>query len=366
MKETGQPAPGDFPDEVLQKLAIDGFGNRYVAGFSYNGSDYDIRILKYDSRGALIWDQSYDSGNHDYAYAVTVNPDDENLYVGGCQLDGLNYKAVLLRYDLAGVRQFAIQNPGNSQAKAYYDLAVDERGIYAVGENYNGNNFDAIVALHGFDGSLIWETSRAATDTEAAYAIKLMACDNECGVVIAGVTGVDRGTGWVDLVNPSAGSLSPLATISDFGIFGLAPSDNGVVIGGSTPANDWVLAAIDAEGDVRWRTTVVEGERLRGLASDRNGYIYAAGSSPGSGDNDGLISLLSPAGDMLGSQTYDQGVSETLTTLAIGPEGLVTAAGHSGDPLTRNRAFLLLNYNTGKSFLPGLAQRGSSEKSNAR
>jgi uncharacterized repeat protein (TIGR01451 family) len=345
----GQPAPEGFPDEALQKLAFDAFGNRYMVGFSYNGSDYDIRVLKYSSRGMLIWDQSFDSGDHDYGYALAINPVDQSLYVGGFRLEGLQYKAVLLRYSLAGLLEYVAENPGGSQAKAYYDLAADERGVYAVGERFNGTNFDAIVALHGHDGTLMWETVRTASDTEAAYAIELNACEG-CSPLVAGVTGVARSTSFVDTLDPVSGALNSLTTVAGMGILDIAPGNDGIVVGGSSASN-WVIATIDMAGNELWRTTVNEGERFRSVATDRNGFVHAAGNT--SGGADALVALLTPAGVLLGTQSYDTGVSEALHTLVIGPEGLITAAGQASDPATNNNTFLLLNFDTGKAFLNG-------------
>ena len=351
----GQVAPEGFPDEALQKLAFDAFGNRYMVGFSYNGSNYDIRVLKYSSRGMLIWDQSFDSGDHDYGYALTINPVDQSLYVGGFRLEGLQYKAVLLRYSLAGLLEYVAENPGGSQAKAYYDLAADESGVYAVGEAFNGTNFDAIVALHAHDGTLMWETTRVASDTEAAYAIELSACET-CPPLVAGVTGVARTTSWVDTLDPVSGALSPLTTVPGMGLLDMAPGNDGIVVGGSSGGNDWIVATIDMAGNELWRTTVNEGERFRSLATDRTGFVHAAGTTTGSNGGDALVALLTPEGVVLGTQSYDTGVSEALHTVVIGPEGLVTAAGQASDVATNNNTFLLLYFDTGKSFLNGPVQ----------
>jgi hypothetical protein len=195
----------------------------------------------------------------------------------------------------------------------------------------------------------MWETTRPASDTESAYAIELNGCEG-CPVVVAGVTGAARDTGWVDVLDPVTGGLSPFATVSGFAVLDIAPGNDGLVIGGSTPANDWVVATISMAGTELWRTSITQGDRLRGVATDRNGYIHAVGNAPGT---DALIALLSPAGVLLGTQVYDRGVSEELNSIAIGPEGLVTAAGQSRDPAINNNTFLLLNFDTGKSFLLG-------------
>lgn len=344
----GVPADG-FADESGQAVATDAFGNRYMVGFGWNGNDYDIRILKYDARGNLVWEQRFDSGSQDYGYGVALSPLDQSLYVGGYSLQGSEYAAVLLHFDLAGVLQQTIIDDIGSPVKAYYALQIDMSGVYAIGENYNGTDFDGLVVRYDHDGNRLFQVLRDTGDSETAYAATLNNCDTngDCDVVIGGFQGDVSATGWLASVSRS-GSLQMLAQIPD-PIFALQAFSNGDLLAGSSSnSNDWVVRRITATGGISWSTTVTMGERLRGVAIDQGGFVWAAGNALGSGGSDGLLILLDDAGQLLDSMVFDTGASELFTGSLIGRQGVLTLFGERTE--SNDTGFLLLNLNTGKAF----------------
>src|SRR5690606_36284939 len=49
-------------DDMARAVGVDGFGNVYVSGFSYNGNgDKDIVTIKYNSSGVEQWTKTYDA-----------------------------------------------------------------------------------------------------------------------------------------------------------------------------------------------------------------------------------------------------------------------------------------------------------------
>ncbi len=346
----GSPADG-FADESLQAIASDAFGNRYLAGFGWNGNDYDIRVLKYSARGELEWEQRFDSGDQDYAYAIDIAPLDQQMFVGGYSLRGSEYVATLLRYDLSGTLQQTIFDDINSQVKAYYDLQADMTGVYAVGESYNGSNFDGLVVRYDMNGNRLFEALRDTGASETAYAAELTDCDNDgvCSVVFGGFEGDQNPSGWLAGIGPAGGSVQMIAQLPD-AIFDLKQFSNGDWLVGSTSnSDDWMLRRLNTNGTTIWSTTVAQGERLRSVAIDAGGFVLASGSATDSGGSDGLLVVLDGAqGQSLDSLTIDNGLREVLTGSLIGPEGLLSLVGERGD-LETNR-FLFLNIDTGKAF----------------
>ncbi len=338
------PVPA-FPDESLQGLAVDAWGNRYVVGYSYNGLNYDIRVMKYSPRGTLLWDQKYDSGSDDYGYGIAVAEGEQAVYASGYSLVGNRYEAVLVRYDLSGVEQWVVNNGGTSQVVAFYALTTDADRVYAVGERYNGTNFDAVVAGYSHSGNLEWETVRPSQATRTGYAVLRTVCGNTGCLLIGGAQGTGAESGWVEQMAPDSGAASPLATLTGNSVLALRPTASGFIAGGSTPGNDWSVTALTFSGQAQWSQTLSSGHRLRGVDVDRNGYVYAAGS--GSGGNDGMLALFSPAGTLIGEYSFDEGAAESFHGMAIGPEGLVTAAGQQTQ--TGGNRFLIVNFNSGKA-----------------
>jgi outer membrane protein assembly factor BamB len=75
-RELGDPSK----DQGWQKIAIDGSGNVYCAGYCNVTSDADILLAKYNSSGALQWQRRFGrSGAGDYCNGLTVDSDG-NLY----------------------------------------------------------------------------------------------------------------------------------------------------------------------------------------------------------------------------------------------------------------------------------------------
>lgn len=349
--EFGVGSPGiGFTDESAQAIAVDAFGNRYLVGFGWNGSDYDIRILKYDTRGEMVWEQRFDSGSHDYGYAVTLSPLDQSLYVAGYSLRGSEYVGVLQRYDLAGVLQRTIIDDIDSPVKAYYALQADMLGVYAIGEVFSGGGFDGLVVRYDHDGNRLFQVQRDSGDSETAYAGGLTNCDinGVCDLVFGGFEGDDVPTGWIATVDRSGAGVQALSQLAD-PVFTLQSFSNGDwLIGSTSNNNDWVLSRVNSGGSSVWTTTVTQGERLRGTAIDQGDFIFAAGNTSGSGGSDGLVVSLNSAGQMLESMTIDNGEAELLTGSLIGPEGILTLVGEQS--VAEDARFLLLNLNTGKAF----------------
>lgn len=342
----GRPDAG-FPDESLQQLAIDGFGNRVLVGYSYNGDHYDILILSFDSDGTLNWSQRFDSGDHDYGYGVTINPVDQGIYVTGFVLNGNRYEGVLLSFDANGVLRWEERVTGGVLTDALYGVAADREGVYVTGERYNGVNFDAIYAGYTHEGIPLWSHLRTSASTQTGYVVNADPCElPPCPLLVGGSEGVDLSQGWMLAVDRGSGALIAQQSLSQGGVLALASTSDGWVTGGDTPANQWHISRIDRNLQPVWTTTFPEGQRLRGMVADEADFIYAAGRT-GVGQ-DALLTLLAPEGQVLQSRSFDTGARDRFNGVGIGPEGVLTAAGERRQ-LEGNRA-ILYYLDTGKAF----------------
>ena len=111
--------PGNYDDEATA-VAVDGSGNVYVTGFSFDAdTDYDYTTIKYNSAGQRQWIARYDgTGSYiDKATAIAVDGSG-NVYVTGASTSGnggLDYATI--RYNSAGQQQWV----------AYYDGPGESR-----------------------------------------------------------------------------------------------------------------------------------------------------------------------------------------------------------------------------------------------
>jgi uncharacterized delta-60 repeat protein len=74
---------GDLTDTAYG-VSTDASGNAYVAGqtWDYGQGSTDVVLLKFDTDGALLWQETWGGPDHDEAYAITADGSG-NLYVTG-------------------------------------------------------------------------------------------------------------------------------------------------------------------------------------------------------------------------------------------------------------------------------------------
>lgn len=332
----------DQPDESLQQLAVDSFGNRYLVGFSFNGRDYDIDLLKYDAGERRLWQRTIDRGNHDFGYALAINPADQSVYIGGYLLMDEDYQAVLLKYDSDGQFQWEQRYATGNKVNGFYDLAVDDGGVYAVGEHYNGRDMDALITRYSHDGELLWDIMRAGEDTESAYRVAVPPCADgaACTVLVAGGAGQNPQQGWIELRNASNGQVSSTVGFAEFAIEALALRPDGALVGGTDSMENWRVMQLDENLQTTQIFVLAQGGRLNSLAVAANGDTYAVGQNALE-NGDGLLLTLSQQGEVLNELRFDKGGMERFNALQFGPGGLLSVAGQRGSPGQGSR-FLLL------------------------
>jgi uncharacterized delta-60 repeat protein len=148
-------------------VAIQSDGKIVVAGYSYNGSDYDFALVRYNADGSL--DNSFDSdgkittaiGNgDDLGFSVGIQSDGR-IVVAGKSSNGSNDDFALVRYNTDG----SLDNSFDSDGKVTTAIGSgDDKGssvakqsdgkIMVAGLTYNGSDFDFALVRYNIDGSL--------------------------------------------------------------------------------------------------------------------------------------------------------------------------------------------------------------------
>jgi len=164
---------GSSRDDQANDFKIDSTGRIIVTGYSSNGKDKDMVLLRYDENGSL--DTTFGRNRDGIVKYDGINVDDvgkgiaidsnNNIFVTGYSSNGKNRIAVLWKYLENGVKDevfglggkvvYDIGRDCESKAIAIYiDNNSNKIKILVTGYVSNGSNKDIIILRYNEDGSL--------------------------------------------------------------------------------------------------------------------------------------------------------------------------------------------------------------------
>jgi uncharacterized delta-60 repeat protein len=293
--------PDNYDDEATA-IAVDGSGNVYVTGFSFDAdTDYDYATIKYNSTGQQQWVARYNGPENytDQATAITVDASG-NVYVTGASSSNagsLDYTTI--KYNSAGQQQWVAryEGPGGSDDVARA-IALDGSGnIYVTGYSFgSGINYDYATIKYNSAGQQQWVArydGPANSDDKAAA----IAVDGSGGVY---VTGGSYGSGfnydYATIKYNSAGQQQWVARYDgpanlDDGATAMAIDGDGniCVTGYSTGSVGYDYATIkyNSAGQQQWLRRydgpAHSDDGATAISVDGSGFIYVTGYSSGTG-----------------------------------------------------------------------------------
>ena len=154
--------------DIIQDL--DAKSNVHIAGYTYNGSNNDYLIMKYNNQGDLLWQKTWDGGYNNNSYGdrgrgIAVDADrGDDVYVAGNGATNDYSRAVTLKYpagnDPPTAWVYNVPN-NNCQGDAGYRIAIDNNYVYVVGASCTvsppNNQWDYLVLKYDKAGALIWD-----------------------------------------------------------------------------------------------------------------------------------------------------------------------------------------------------------------
>lgn len=187
---------GNSDDDALA-IAVDGSGNVYVTGDSWesSGAGSDYATIKYNSVGEGQWLQTYNGPpgtGLDYAFAIALD-DSANVYVtGNSSGSGTGRDYATIKYNTSGFEKWVARYNGPANTFDYaYAIAVDNSGnSYVTGRSSGGvTGSDYATLRYSPSGVQQWVERYTANEYDWASSIAL---DNSGNVY---VTGRSSGTG---------------------------------------------------------------------------------------------------------------------------------------------------------------------------
>jgi len=291
---------GNLVSQIKNIMDIDDSGNVYITGTS----GADIATVKFNAAGAQQWASIYSGPGQDYGMAITVDGSG-NVYVTGVHgKGGFPKDLVAIKYNSAGVEQWARTYNGTSSGGNDVDgglaITVDASGnVYVTGESNNSaTNFDGITIKYDAAGNELWASIYTGGFQARCYSV---AVDDNGNVYVTGSQASNWNGLFVVKYN-SSGVEQWVYTDNSSGAIASGDAGNEVMVDGSgniyvtgaaksTPpsgggTHDYSTINLNAAGEPQW-TATFDGigtqawnhDDAKSMALDANGNIFITGKS---------------------------------------------------------------------------------------
>ncbi|MHA1986147.1 MAG: SBBP repeat-containing protein, partial [Promethearchaeota archaeon] len=146
-------------------VAIDSVDNIYIVGHFYNESstENDIALVKYDTSGIQLWNQTWGKLNteHDYAGDIAIDENDDIYITGYTNIPGSDIEVVLVKYNNLGTMEWNVTWGGSKEDKPYGVTVDSASNIYVTGYTYSflPSDFEMFLLKFNYLGQLQWNTT---------------------------------------------------------------------------------------------------------------------------------------------------------------------------------------------------------------
>ncbi len=302
-------------NDAASAVAIQSDGKIVAAGYSYNGTDNDFALVRYNTDGSL--DTSFNTNGevttaigtgNDVASAVAIQSDGK-IVVAGYSYNGTDNDFALVRYNTDGSLDTTFNATGKVTTAigagndVAYAVAIQSDGkIVGAGYSYNGSDNDFALVRYNTDGSLDTTfnstgevTTAIGTGNDVAYAV---AIQSDGKIVAAGSSSFTdfalvryNTDGSLDTTFNSTGKVATTISLSFSGASAVAIQSDGRIVAAGYSYNfsggsDFALVRYSTDGalDTSFNTTgkvttsfSLINDKANAIVIQSDGKIIAAG-----------------------------------------------------------------------------------------
>lgn len=363
--------PPDQSDEA-RSIAVDAAGNSYVTGASFNNNfNLDIVTFKYSPTGQILWQMSYDGANDNDEGREIVVDNSGNAYVTGYSRGGNGQDLIVIKYSPSGTQLWAqVYNGQASSVDDGYAIALDGSGnVYAGGiTTTNGFDFDAVTVKYNSAGVQQWATIYESGTNGGNDDILDIAVDASGNVYTIGTCDSSGSTINVQMMttkyNTNGGvtwqkTYNGPSNDNDYGkAITLDVSGNVIVCGYSFETNNWfdyVTVKYNSAGTQQWAQRYNYASNRYDepwdVIADTLGNIYVTGQSQAIGNNgtppDFATIKYNPAGAQQWVARYNGSANDDDRAVSLGLDDSlnVYVAGYSKGNSSVLQNYAIVRYN---------------------
>jgi uncharacterized delta-60 repeat protein len=337
--------------DAANAVALDG-AHIIVAGTTSNGSDDDIAVVRYNSDGSL--DTSFNGtgkvitpigSSSDGANAVAL--DGSDIIVAGYTSNGNNNDIAVVRYNSDGGLDTSFNGTGKvttpigSSSDVANAVALDGAHIIVAGTTSNGSDSDIAVVRYNSDGSLDTSfngTGKVTTPIGSSYDVATAVALDGSDIIVAGYTygGSDNdiavvrynSDGSLDTSFNGTGKVTTPIGWSDNQANSMALDGSDIIVAGTTYGgrdNDIVVVRYNSDGSLDTSfngagkvaanfSRLPSDDTGRAMAVQPDGKVIVAGTTDNGSNNDFAVVRYNSDGSL---DTSFSGTGKIITP--IGP-----------------------------------------------
>lgn len=304
--------------DYSKSIVIDGAGNSYVTGTSYNGSDFDIITVKYDPNGAELWTHIFSGsyGGWDDATGLVIDSNDDVIVGGFTQTGSVDYDFLAFKIDgQNGTQTWSYTHPGTGNFDQCRALTIDANDrIILVGSLEISATAQQFLTLSlNSNGSVNWSTPYPASTPATRHVANAVSVDINDNIYVAGESTIGGNLDYFVIKYSSTGTQQWTESYDGNNAIDVAKAitadDAGYVYVTGTSYIDVQVEEeiatikIDPTGNFLWSATyggsATDFDSPNDISLDDFGNIYVAGKVKNTGNGeDFLIARYRPNGNL--------------------------------------------------------------------